>query len=298
MRRFLLRPALAGLSCAGLLLAATGTAVAAPTLACGDVLYSDTVLTHDITCVAADGFADGLVLGAPGITLDLAGHHVTGAGIGVSAGGIRVPPGVDGTTIRNGHISGFTEGVVVDSSAWTLVTGMAVHDVERGINLANASWSTVVMNTIGHTDLDGIRVDGWGSVGNQVTRNDVSDSGFIGLTVSNGARGTEVSRNVVDGGEFGIAVFAWADDTKVMRNEVSGTWAFGISAHYGATHTRIQRNAVVAGTGVGIQVGSDGPITSWTRVDWNSVTGYGAGMAIVEHPTGEQGTVLFRNIVG
>ena len=292
MHHALIGRTLTAAACTTLVLFNAPAAQAATDVACGDTLMADTVLTEDLTC----GAGDGLVLGASGITLDLGGHSITGAGMGNSAGGIRVPPGVDGTTIRNGTVAGFTEGIVIDSSAWTTVTHMAVTGTERGINIANASWSTIIRNTVSGSWLDGIRVDGWGSVANQVTRNTVSDSNFIAITVSNGAHGTEVSRNTVQGAEFGIAVFAWADSTKVMRNEVSDTSAFGISAHYGSTHTRIQRNEVNAGTGVGIKVGSEGPITSWTRVDWNVVSGYGDN-AIVVYPAGSEDTTLFRNIL-
>ena len=292
MHNALIRRTLTAAACTSLVLLNVPAALAAPAVSCGETLLVDTILMEDLTC----GAGDGLVLGAPGITLDLGGHSITGAGIGISAGGVRVPPGVDGTTIRGGSVAGFTEGIVVDSSAWTTVTGMEITGTERGINLANASWTTIIRNTASDSWLDGIRVDGWGSVGNQVTRNSVSDSNFIALTVSNGARDTEVSRNAVAGAEFGIAVFASPSGTTVMRNEVSAASAFGISAHYGATHTRIQRNQVTAGTGVGIQVGSAGPITSWTRVDWNVVSGYG-DHAIVVDGTGAEDTTLFRNIL-
>jgi parallel beta-helix repeat protein len=288
-----IRRVLSAAACGALILAGAPAAYAAGMAQCGDVLTADTMLTEDLAC----GAGDGLILGAPGITLDLAGHSITGAGIGVSAGGVRVPPGIDGTTIRGGSVSGFTEGVVVDSSTGTSVFGMSITGTERGINLANASWSTIAGNTVSGAQLDGIRVDGWGAVGNQVTRNAVSASNFIGLTVSNGAEGTEISRNHVEGGVLGIAVFAWATDTKVMRNVVEGTTEAGITVHYGPSWTRIQRNAVTAGTGVGIRIGVPGaPITSFTRVDWNEVAGYD-DTAIVVDETTTTDTTLFRNIV-
>jgi parallel beta-helix repeat protein len=293
MHNSLVRRVLPAAACAALALGIMPPAQAAPDVSCGSILLVDTVLMEDLTC----GAGDGLVLGAPGITLDLDGHTITGAGVGTSAGGIRVRPGADGTTVRGGTVSGFTEGIVIDSSAWTSVTGMKVTGTERGINLANASWSTISRNEVSGSQLDGIRVDGWGSVGNQVTRNTVSRSNFIALTVSNGARGTEVSRNVVEGGEFGIAVFASATETKLMRNSVTGTAVAGISVHSGPSWTRVQRNMVTAGSGIGIRVGEPGtPVASETRVDWNVVTGYGDD-AIVVDGTGAEDTTLFRNLI-
>jgi parallel beta-helix repeat protein len=290
----LIRRAFTALACAALGFASVPAAVASEPLACGDVLLTDTLLAADLTC----GAGDGLVLGAPGITLDLNGHSITGSGIGNSAGGVRVPPGINGTTITNGHIAGFTEGVVVDSSAWTTVAGLDVSDTLRGINLANASWSTIARNTVANSALDGIRVDGWGSMDNQVTRNIVTDSDFIALTVSNGARGTEVSRNTVTTADLGIAVFAYAEATKVMLNMVEGTTEVGITVHYGPDLTRVQRNDVTAGSGIGIRIGQSGtPVTSSTLVDWNSVSGFGADASIVVADDAAAGTTLFRNIV-
>jgi hypothetical protein len=110
------RAAIAALTLAGAL-AATGSAAAnslPSTVKCGDTLTHSVKLTADLT----DCPADGLVIGAAGITVDLNGHTIDGTVtqatdcdvppfgvVGISAGGY------DGLTIKNGTIQQFTGGV-------------------------------------------------------------------------------------------------------------------------------------------------------------------------------------------
>jgi hypothetical protein len=95
--------------------AALGVAAALPAAAqvvgCGAVLTTDTTLTADVTGCQGSG----LVIGAPGITVDLGGHTVGGlAGQGGDPGqvGIDDSGGFDDVTIRNGSVTHFEHGGV------------------------------------------------------------------------------------------------------------------------------------------------------------------------------------------
>ena len=98
-----------------LALAVPAVAGAAPALAqplhCGDTVTQDTTLTADLL----DCPGDGLIIGGPGITVDLGGHTVaapdtlTGDPAGV---GIDNSAGHDGVTIRNGTVNYFRGGGV------------------------------------------------------------------------------------------------------------------------------------------------------------------------------------------
>src|SRR4029077_3767831 len=98
-----------GFACIVVLAALT---VAAPPadaagLVCGQTITQDTTLTSDLSCPSGDG----LVVGAHGVTIDLAGHAISGppgptdgnVGIGVSQYG--------DVTVRGGTITGFAMGV-------------------------------------------------------------------------------------------------------------------------------------------------------------------------------------------
>src|SRR4029453_11354474 len=85
-------------------------------VACGDVLRADTVLDSDLTGCPADG----LVIGTDGITLDLAGHTISGEGrVGVDndAGHRRV-------TIKNGIVEGFGNAVRLVGATENYIGGL------------------------------------------------------------------------------------------------------------------------------------------------------------------------------
>ena len=81
-------------------------------LSCGTVITSSTRLTADVLgCVG-----DGLVIGADGVTLDLAGHVLSGNAVedGTDVG-IRVA-GRRGVKVINGTVGGFSRGIVFESA--------------------------------------------------------------------------------------------------------------------------------------------------------------------------------------
>jgi hypothetical protein len=92
-------------SLVGVALFACATAsVAQGAVACGQVITEDTTLTTDL--VACTG--DGLIIGAPNVTLDLNGHSIRGAGVGT---GVLMSDIADHATIKNGEVSGFDNGI-------------------------------------------------------------------------------------------------------------------------------------------------------------------------------------------
>ena len=95
---------------------------------CGDTLTSDHIMTYDLLdCPDASGL-NGINIGANGITLDCAGHRVSGYG-GGSGGGIQVE-GVNNVTVENCHVVNFDWGFYLDySSAGRFVNNESVQDI-------------------------------------------------------------------------------------------------------------------------------------------------------------------------
>jgi hypothetical protein len=122
----------------GLMLAAAGPAAAQP--ACGDVITEDTTLTADLDCrFQTEG---GLLIGAPGVTLDLGSHRISTFGVAVDN------PGHANVTVRNGSISADTAGIRLVG-----VTGNSVRDVELdglvdGIVLEGSDHNRIVSNQL------------------------------------------------------------------------------------------------------------------------------------------------------
>src|SRR5262245_64934471 len=73
-----------------------GAAVAPTPVSCGQVLTVSTVVANDLS----ECPEHGLVAGAPGIEIDLAGHTIDGVGLGAGV----LNEGFDGVTISSGTV--------------------------------------------------------------------------------------------------------------------------------------------------------------------------------------------------
>ena len=119
---------LAFLGCAlALLLALLPSTASRHTCQCGDVITQDTTLDSDLV----DCPGDGVVIGASGITLDLAGHTIDGTGPGAGGHGVR-NAGADNVAVTNGRIQQFQFGVSILSADGNLVTGLDLADSGSG----------------------------------------------------------------------------------------------------------------------------------------------------------------------
>ena len=232
-------------------------------VSCGSVLTANTTLAQDLSC----GSGDGLVISTSGITLDLNGHTITGAGT-ITPAGIRITPGVSGVTVQKGAIVGFNTGVVADTTNESHITKLEVRAVDQGILLANATNALVDKNSVTGAGRDGIKVDG---SDNTVTQNTVTDNTW-GVSVSNGSTGNDVSKNVLTGNRVdGIAVFDGAGTTLIEKNTVSGG-TNGIEITGGASATTVSKNAASGASRHGIWVQAD---TSGTLLSKNTSSGNG-----------------------
>jgi hypothetical protein len=86
-----------------------GPALALP--GCGTVITTNTTVTSDVVCAG-----NAYLIGASGITLNLAGHTIAGTGTGTGiAVGNGLPPGLANVTVTNGTVKGFATQVAVES---------------------------------------------------------------------------------------------------------------------------------------------------------------------------------------
>ncbi len=201
-----MRTATASLLAASALLALAAPASAEP--ACGEVITADTVLEADLPC--SD---DGVVIGAPGITLDLGGHSITS-----NATAVR-NQGHDDVTIRNGQIAGETRGIV-----FTGVSGSVIRDIDFGgfqhaIDLIDSDDNRIVDNSL---------LGVWmallsGSDANVVRGNTVrAYEGFISVSESSYNR---VVENVVESGQdAAFGVFA-GHHNRIARNTFASNYS-------------------------------------------------------------------------
>jgi parallel beta-helix repeat protein len=296
-------------------------------LACGQTITVDTTLTADLTgCVGP-----GLVIGADGITLDLAGHTLAGDGrADACPGNLFCDVGVDDgagysdvTVTGGGTVRGFVVGVQAAAPANNLrLERLTIRDNSRFGALVHGGDDAVYARDVfadngisGLVAVDAHRV--------QVTRNTVTGGAGYGTvlfhvdtsTVSNtifrandqgvlvtGSDNTIVDNTVTNSSGSSIDVVDGASRNRVVRNRLSDNGDGIVLA--GAIDTYVSGN-VVTGTGQfgGPNTGGFGLIldgSATTTIVGNTITG-GRGPAVLvtslDNPNPSVGNVVSSNRV-
>ena len=248
----------------GLALAATLALLASPAAAthvgCGDVITQSTTLDSDLI----DCPGDGVVIGASGITFDLAGHTIDGTNQAAGGHGVR-NAGADDVAVVNGRIQQFQNGLSILLSGSSLVTGLDIADSGSGVYLEEASLTQILDNNIrssgagitlfreGNFNLiqnnslavngTAVFVAGFGSERPQQT--EIADNDVLGNSAGiflGGALRSEVRGNrVVDNKEDGITEGAGSGFSLIEGNIASGNGSDGISI-FGSFETVVAGN--------------------------------------------------------
>jgi parallel beta-helix repeat protein len=223
-----------------------------PNLECGDTVTASARLTKDLTACPGDG----LVIGAPNVVLDLAGHTISSNPQSEFVAGVRVA-GQANVTVRGGRIEGFNSNVLLTEAPGAEVDRMTLVGAQfAGVATGAQNGATVQRSVFDNNVIaivtdqsSNIRLDrnvvhegAFGiSLGNgsdfSLTRNLLVDQEFRGILVASGAMGASLDRNVVLGsGQDGIVV---NDATATLtRNQADGNAANGIAAVDGVAGSR------------------------------------------------------------
>lgn len=211
---------------------------------CGQTITSDTTLTSDLgPCPNY-----GLIIGASGITLDLGGHRIFGTPNPFDNAGVYMQ-GRTGVTVRNGSITDFDAGVVIEGGSANTVTGIkAERNIGRqtanqssrfgdGIAIESSSDNRIIGNlardngplsgigVYSLVDSDHPRSTSGPSLrnliqGNEVVGNVVGRDGFTGNTDNDGIRIENT---------FAASGPAVDANNQILDNEVSGNGLDGIA---------------------------------------------------------------------
>ena len=206
------------LALSGVLIAAVlvlpAPANAQPT--CGQTITRNTKLESDLICQSseADPSPDGLVIGAPGITLNLNGHAVYAYHWGIRNDGF------DDVVIRDGTLGGDYEAVhLVDAKRNTL------RNLELGsLQFAVTGIDVDGLSLIGATTHFTVSVSGDG-----IVVRDNATSGYLASIRVNGD-GNRIVRNTSSGVDNGI--YVTGDNNRLARNSLTpwffaGIWVAG-----------------------------------------------------------------------
>ena len=262
-----MRGLLLGVVFAGVLVAigasASGSDARAETLRCGQLVSSSVSLDRNLKCTG-----DGLIVVADNVVIDLNGYTISGGGSGngISVGefvGGSDPRSpcinptraiVNGTTVENGTIKGFSVGIAIQpESKYTSLAGLNVASntaggiVAKTICQPEANWYTSVTDSRVH-DNGGIGID-------------LGDGGYQAPNPGQLITGSEVFRNAGDG----IEIHGYSDTTTIDNNNVHDNGGDGITS--GNSTSIITNNLVTDNGGMGINAQNYG-VFSWAPNYW------------------------------
>lgn len=259
------------------LLAATGTAfpalsaAAAPTLTCGTTVTRDIRLTADLTGCAGTA----LVVGAAGVTIDLAGHAITGNGKGA---GINNTAGHHSLVVRNGTISGFKFGVEVLGGDGVRIDRLAVTGNADGLNVSRTSRLDVTRVDAGRNSSSGISI----TFGDRssVRWSRIAGNGLFGIADRFGAESRHEGNLIVGNLGTGL-VLDRTEGAAVLRNTTGANGNHGVelvSVEGGA----VRENRSVGNAGDGIAVDEAGSKLSRNLANGNAGFGIRAARGTLD----------------
>lgn len=272
-------------------IATTTTPVDAP--GCGQVITTSTTLSADIgPCLA-----NGVIIGADHITLNLNGHRIFGRASGRDdIVGIPLPVRL-GVTIENGSVDSFAEGIFVNSGAGNTIKNMNVHDnigprqgpglnapqpdFGDGILIESSSSNQVLSSTINHNGIfDGIAILGLDANFNLIQGNTITNNTSFGA--SGDGQGIDVNPFLSPGDpRRGDSLYG----NRIVSNTISGNESAGTSSisdvhgtfeYNDVEHNGVGPSAVFPENGIGLGDNAVATPNTDMLVDHNKVIGNGA----------------------
>lgn len=123
-------------------------------LQCGTTVTTSIKLKNDLYCPGGDG----LIVEAPGITIDLNGHTIRGGGNNTGAGIIKKNFSSGSTNIKNGRITGFNVGISLLNPSGSVVEHLTISANNYGLYITGRTGLTI-RNTMIYKNNNGINGD-------------------------------------------------------------------------------------------------------------------------------------------
>jgi parallel beta-helix repeat protein len=212
-------------------------ALASTVVACGQTLTTSTRLANSLV----DCRGDGLVIGADHITVDLAGHSISGVNAPGSEG--IADDGHVGVTVKNGTITTFfLNGVALRHADGSAVSNVTIRKIGAGGGENDASAGVLVQNSP-NTSVSRVSV-----------RNDVAAFQSDGVDVLSSARTVlshdRLTRNAWDG-----LLVLFSPGVRILRNTFAGNQNQGTEVNGASDHARLVGNHAVHNGSDGLVVG-------------------------------------------
>jgi len=190
---------------------------AIPITSCGQTVTTSAVLTQDLICTGA-----GIIVGAPGITIDLKGFRITGDH-GAGDYGVDDAAGHGEITVKNGVLLDFDDGVYAKNADKVAISNI--------LAAGNSTW--------------GIYVDG---ASTKITSSRAFANGYSGIYVAGGS--AQITSSIASSNpNFGI--FVMGANAKIKSTSASGN---GVGITVQGDGATIQSSTASANPNTGIIV--------------------------------------------
>jgi parallel beta-helix repeat protein len=213
---------------------------------CGDTITESLRVANNLR----DCGGNGLVVGAPDITIDLGGHRIDGGG-SLGSAGIDNRAGHAGVTIRNGTVAGFEHDVALENASGNTLTDLYVLGATSGIQLVSSSNNTIADNTASGNLESGIEL--FASDANTLTGNDASGNDIDGFYVEASSKDLFLRNRAVSNGSYGLEIFG-LDAGTLKGNLAAGNGIDGIILDNGSTDNLLKGNTASGNDQAGIEV--------------------------------------------
>jgi trimeric autotransporter adhesin len=252
----------------------------APITTCAQSVTTNALLMKDLDCAGS-----GVVVGAGGITIDLNGHVLKGAG---SSSGISDYLGHDRVVIKNGVVRNFFDGIHAASNADDVKVSnvVASGNVNDGVYLAGASASISSSTAAGNVGI-GLLV-----MGDSASIASSNASGNGGYGIANTGDGTSI-KSSSSTGNTGSGISVKGASITLVSSITSGNGAAGLSLT-GASPS-VKSVVATGNRSIGISLWGDGVVLNGNRADGNgfsggSSDGWGLGIEVGGFTTTPLGT--------
>jgi parallel beta-helix repeat protein len=190
----------------------SGAPLPPPPVRCGQTIKQDTTVQGDLHCDTRYGIR----IGAPGITLDLAGHSVSAHSVSI------LNHGYDDVTIKNGSVGVSTTGIDLQGVSGNLIRDVELSGLQRGIYLTGSDNNRIVSNRL---------LSVWISLQNGSDDNVIRDNTLLAyesfIAIHNSSRNRVLSNVISNGQETGV-VLNLADHTLVSENDITAINGGGV----------------------------------------------------------------------
>ena len=220
---------------------------AADGFACGTVVTADVRLTADLV----DCEGPGIVIGADGVTVDLAGHTMSGDGTGAGVFSYEH----DRTTVVGGTITGFAQGVDITGGRGSRVQRVSLVGNLVGITVGRATALTV--DQVHASANAGSGIDVFQARRLVVRRSTATANGFGGV-VDRGSADTRVEDVVAGGNGWSGIVVDQTEGAVITGVTADANEGAGVELGFWATGVSLERSSASSNGASGFAVEEPG----------------------------------------